>query len=160
MYKAHWAVFSLKYISLQETSLQETSLKETSLKGNLFHPDIKWPKMGIIRLLADKILAMGVVHAVKHGKICWIFCQALILGLTGVIMCSWKICHDHFTPHCWERLCFLQSLPTIHSSHQSLEQMHWFEATFKMFESAVFEAIEVNGHSRLNFEAASSNFFR
>ena len=27
---------------------------------------------------------------------------------------------------------FLQSLPTIHSSHQYLEQMHWFEATFEM----------------------------
>ena len=30
---------------------------------------------------------------------------------------------------------------TIHSSHQSLEQMHLFESTFIMFASIVFEAI-------------------
>ena len=55
---------------------------------------------------------------------------------------------------------FLRSLPTIHSSHQSLEQMHWFEATFKMFGRAVFEAIEVKGCLRLNLRAATSKFFR
>ena len=64
----------------------------------------------------------------------------------------------HFTPHCWGLLVFLRSLSTIHSSHQSLEQMHWFEAIFKMFGSAVFEAIEVKGHLRKNFEAAASKF--
>ena len=42
------------------------------------------------------------------------------------------------TPHCRGLLVFLRSLPTIHSSHQSLEPMHWFEAIFEMFYSAVF----------------------
>ena len=44
-----------------------------------------------------------------------------------------------------ENFCgfFLQSLPTLHSSRQSLEQMHWFEAIFKMFGLPVFEAIKV-----------------
>ena len=34
---------------------------------------------------------------------------------------------------------FLWFLPTLHSSYQSLEQMHWFEDIFKNFGSAVFE---------------------
>ena len=57
-----------------------------------------------------------------------------------------------------EDFFFLQSLPTIHSSYQSLEQMHWFEAIFKIFAHAIFEAIEVEGRSLLNFEAAISKF--
>ena len=52
-------------------------------------------------------------------------------------------------------LQYLPTSPTIHSSHESLEQMHLFEATFKMFGTAVFETIEVKGRSRLNFEAAT-----
>ena len=63
-----------------------------------------------------------------------------------------------FTPHCLGHLVLVRSLPTIHISHQSLEQMHWFEVIFKMFCSAVFEAVEVKGQSRLNFEAATSKF--
>ena len=47
------------------------------------------------------------------------------------------------TPHCWVLLVFLQPLPTIHSSHQSLEQMHWFEAIFKIFACAISEVAEV-----------------
>ena len=47
------------------------------------------------------------------------------------------VCTYDFTPHCWGRLVFLWSLHTIHSSHQSLEQIHWFEATFKMFGRAI-----------------------
>ena len=62
------------------------------------------------------------------------------------------------TPHCWGLLGFLRSLPTIHSSHQSLQQMHWFEAFFKIFVCAVSKAIEVKGRSMLNFEAATSKF--
>ena len=65
---------------------------------------------------------------------------------------------NFFTPHCWGLLVFLRSLPTIHSFHQSLEQMHWFEAIFEMFCSAVFEAIEVKGRSMLNFEAVTLKF--
>ena len=51
--------------------------------------------------------------------------------------------------------CFLRSLPTIHSSDQSLDQMHWFEPSFEMFGRDVFEAVEVNGRLRLNFEVAT-----
>ena len=40
---------------------------------------------------------------------------------------------------------FLRSLPTIHNSHQSLEQMHWFEAIFEM-------------NWLQNFEVAASKF--
>ena len=39
-----------------------------------------------------------------------------------------------------------------------LEQMHWFQAIFETFGRAVFQAIEVKGQSRLNFEAATSKF--
>ena len=45
---------------------------------------------------------------------------------------------------------------TIHSSHQSLEQMHWFEAIFGIWGRAVFETIEVKRRSILNFEAATT----
>ena len=40
-------------------------------------------------------------------------------------------------------LLFLRSQPTytIHSSHQSLEQMHWFESIFEMFDCIVFDVI-------------------
>ena len=65
--------------------------------------------------------------------------------------------------HCWGRLVFLQPLPTIHSSHQSLEQMHWFEAIFKMFARAVFEAIEVKGGRMVkegDFEAEKIQIIR
>ena len=51
---------------------------------------------------------------------------------------------------------FLQPLPKIHTSYQYLEDLEWFEAIFKIFAWAVFEAIEVKGQSRLNFEAATS----
>ena len=47
----------------------------------------------------------------------------------------------------------LPSLPTIHSSHQSLEQMHCFEAIFENF-----EAIEVKERLRLNFQVSTSKF--
>ena len=62
------------------------------------------------------------------------------------------------TSYCWGLLVFLRSLSTIHTPHQSLEQMHWFEAIFEIQERAVFEAIVVKGWSRLNFEAAKSKF--
>ena len=42
--------------------------------------------------------------------------------------------------------------------HQSLEQMHWFEAIFEIFAHAIFEAIEVKGRSMLNFEAVTLKF--
>ena len=62
----------------------------------------------------------------------------------------------HGKYHCWGFLGFLQSLPTIHSSHWSwqtgsLEQIQWFEAIFRIFA----HAIEVEGQSMLNFEAAT-----
>ena len=47
----------------------------------------------------------------------------------------------------------------IHTSHQYWEGVNWFEVIFKMFGRAIFEAIEVKGRLRLNFEAATSNFF-
>ena len=53
-----------------------------------------------------------------------------------------------------DRLVFLQSLPIIHTSHQYLENLHWFEAVFKIFA----RAIEVKGQSMLNFEAVTSKF--
>ena len=49
------------------------------------------------------------------------------------------------TVHCWGHLVLVQSLPTIHGSHQSLKETHWFEAIFKNFGSAVFEVNEVKG---------------
>ena len=42
--------------------------------------------------------------------------------------------------------------------HKYLEDLEWFEAIFKIFVHAVFEAIVVKGWSRLNFEAATSKF--
>ena len=48
-------------------------------------------------------------------------------------------------PHWLGYFVLVRSLPSIHSFHQSLKQMHWFEAIFKMFGSAIFEAIEVKG---------------
>ena len=45
----------------------------------------------------------------------------------------------------------MRLLPTIHTFHQSLEEMHWFEAIFKMFGGAVFEVIEV-ATSKFNLE--------
>ena len=63
----------------------------------------------------------------------------------------WDWCRHH-TPHCWGRLVFLRPLPEIHTSHQYLEDMHWFEAIFKNFGQAVFEAIKVKGCLMLNFE--------
>ena len=59
------------------------------------------------------------------------------------------------TPSCWGRLVFLRPLPEIHTSYQYLE---WFEAVFKIFACAVFEAIEAKGQLRLNFEGATSKF--
>ena len=57
------------------------------------------------------------------------------------------------TPHCWGCLVFLQSLPMIHTYdsylHQYLECVNWFEAIFKMFGRAFFEAI---GRSKFDFE--------
>ena len=52
--------------------------------------------------------------------------------------------HLQRTPHCWGLLVLLQSLPTIHSSHTSLEQIR-LEAIFEIFTHAIFEAIEVKG---------------
>ena len=73
-----------------------------------------------------------------------------------------KVCHlkqtYFYTPHCWGRLVFLQPFPKIHTSHQYLEDLECFEAIFKIFACAVFEAIEVKGQSRLNFKAATSKF--
>ena len=60
-------------------------------------------------------------------------------------------------PSLLRTLGFLPTLSTIHSPHQSLEQIHRFEATFKMFGRTVFEAIEVKERTRLNFEAAILN---
>ena len=37
------------------------------------------------------------------------------------------------TLHCWRSLGFLQPLLKIHTSHQYLEDLHWFEAIFKIF---------------------------
>jgi hypothetical protein len=45
----------------------------------------------------------------------------------------------------------VQSPPSIHSYHQYLEEMRGFEAIFKMFGVAVFEAIEVKGQLMLSF---------
>ena len=53
---------------------------------------------------------------------------------------------------------FLQHLPKIHTSHQYLEDLHWFEAIFKNLACAVFEVIEVEWQSMLNFETATSKF--
>ena len=52
----------------------------------------------------------------------------------------------------------MQPLPKIHTSHQYLEDLNLFEAIFKNFVRAVFEAIEVKGRLMLNFEAATSEF--
>ena len=65
----------------------------------------------------------------------------------------------HRTPPCWGHLVFLQPLPKIHTSHQYLEDLHWFEAIFKNFACAIFEVVEVEWWSLLNFEAATSKFF-
>jgi hypothetical protein len=56
------------------------------------------------------------------------------------------------------RTFFFQPLPKIHTSYQYLEDLEWFEDIFKIFARAIFEAIEVKGPSRLNFEAATSKF--
>ena len=55
-------------------------------------------------------------------------------------------------------LILVQFPPTIYTSHQCLEEMHWFQAIFKIFGLAVFEAIEVKGRSMLNFEATTLKF--
>ena len=60
---------------------------------------------------------------------------------------------------CWGHV-FLRSLCTIHTSHQSLEEMHWFEAISEMFGPAVFEFVEVEWRLRLNFEISTLKFFR
>ena len=52
----------------------------------------------------------------------------------------------------------MRSLPTIHSSNSSLEQMNRFESICEMYLMAIFEAIEVKGQSMLNFEAGTPNF--
>ena len=62
------------------------------------------------------------------------------------------------TPHCWGHLVLLQPPPTIQTFHQCLDEMQWFEAIFKMFGGAMFEAIEVKGCSMLNFEVMTSKF--
>ena len=43
----------------------------------------------------------------------------------------------------------------FHTSHQYLENLHWFEAIFKKFGRVVFEAIEVKGRSMSNFEVTT-----
>ena len=63
-----------------------------------------------------------------------------------------------YTPYYWGRLVFLRPLPKIHTSHQYLEDLKWFETIFKKFARAIFEAIEVKGWSRLNFEATTWKF--
>ena len=50
----------------------------------------------------------------------------------------------------------MQPPPTIQTFYQYLDEMHWFEASFKMFGVAIFEAIEVKGRSMLNFEVMTS----
>ena len=50
-----------------------------------------------------------------------------------------------YTPHCWGHLVLVQSLPTIHTSHQSVENLHFIESIFNMFWRAVFEVTEVKG---------------
>ena len=62
------------------------------------------------------------------------------------------------TPHYWGHLGFLQPLPKTHTSPQYLKDLHWFEAFFKNFAHAVFEAIEVKGWLRLNFDAVTLKF--
>ena len=57
-----------------------------------------------------------------------------------------------------KKLVFLRPLTKIHTFHQYLEDLEWFEAIFKIFVRAIFEAIEVKGRSRLNFEAATLKF--
>ena len=51
------------------------------------------------------------------------------------------------TRHCLGHLVLVQSLPTIHTSHQFLEQMHLFEAIFDIFVRAVFRPLRSN-HER------------
>ena len=55
---------------------------------------------------------------------------------------------------------FLQHLSEIHTSHQYLEDLHWFEAIFKISGQAIFEDIEVKGHFMLNFEVTTSKFWK
>jgi hypothetical protein len=50
----------------------------------------------------------------------------------------------------------VQPLPTIHTSHKSLENLHRFETIFKIFARAVFEAIEVKRRLMLNFLISES----
>ena len=57
-------------------------------------------------------------------------------------MCS----HFGYAEDIW---VFLRLLLKIHSSHQYLEDLHWFEGVFKTFGRAVFEAIEVKGLSEM-----------
>ena len=56
------------------------------------------------------------------------------------------------TPVWKKNLHQLQSLPKIYN----LEEMQWFEAIFKIFDRVVFEAVEVEGRSRMNFEITTS----
>ena len=63
--------------------------------------------------------------------------------------------HLSYNPHCWGHLFFLRPLPKMHTSHQYLEDLHWFEDIFKKNCPAVFEAIEVKGRSILNFEVTA-----
>ena len=65
-----------------------------------------------------------------------------------------------FSPFTAEVIWFKFDLPQqfLHTSHQSLEKMQFFEAIFEIFGWAIFEAIEVKGGSMLNFEAAISKF--
>jgi len=53
-------------------------------------------------------------------------------------------------------LVFLQ--PKIRASHQYLKDLHWFEAIFKIFACAVFEAIKVKGLRSEVIEVATSKF--
>ena len=67
---------------------------------------------------------------------------------------SWYI-----TPHQPGCLVFLRPLPNVlYTSHQYMEDLHWFKANFKIFGQVVFEAIEVKGHLMLNFEVTPSKF--
>ena len=50
--------------------------------------------------------------------------------------------------------CFLQKFI------QYLEDLHWFEAIFKISGQAIFEDIEVKGHFMLNFEVTTSKFWK
>jgi hypothetical protein len=108
---------------------------------------------GKLKFLASHISPLSLLALILYSR-------ALFFGPSLYYVCKWS---GWFTPHCWGRLVFLRPLSKIHTSHQYLDDLHWFDAIFKIFVCAVFEAIDVKGWSRLNFEAATSkicNHFR